>query len=1083
MMLSDERVAKVAGTVRHRALRWVFAMIFAVLSAALSAAAQPPAAPVFFDRVGDAEQLRDGVVTGLAEDGLGFLWIATTDGLLRYDGYRFRAYRHKRDDAGSPPGNVVRVIMRSRDGRIWIGTEAEGVARYDPKTDRFERFGEAEGIPPMQIRALAEGADGSIWIGSSGGGLQRLDPATRRVDSWRHVPDDAGSLPDDRISALLVDRTGQLWVGTWSGVARRTVDGRFLTTLSTPGDPLGFAGTRVRLIAELSDGSVWIGAQQGQVAMVPAAEVARADGPSPERVRRWIGSGANAVAEPLPGEVWLGHPGGIDVHAADDARRLREIRSVPGETLSLDSAEVRALVVDRAGLLWVGSFGGGVQRADPRPRGLVSRRMWAGLDPPMRQFSVVTVGEAPGNELWLGLAGVGVARIAADLSLAELLVPGAIKDGAFEGDQPSGVTTTADGSLWVGTERGLYRRSPGSDAFTLVAGPDFLVGSAVRRLWPDGDGALWIGTADGLFHVDAAGGAPQPVLDVAGQRVGGSVEALSFSGDGAWVGGSAGLFRLDASARRLSYVAARVDGVQRALDVNGLLVDAQGTLWVDAAGLLRATRVTDTRVDFEGISLRHGEDGVAFGANLLDDAQGRIWSQRAVYDPGTDRLDHLLPADGVRIGTGWFRAYGRFRDGRLAFGGREGLLVVTPPEFRPQSTAPPVVITEIRVDGETVELGPAARELRLLPGQRGFSVEFAALDFSAPSRNRHRFRLEGVDADWIEVGPESRVAAYGNLSPGRYRFVVEGSNRAGEWSPEPRELDIVIEPQWWQQWWFRLLALMGLGAATLLLVRWRTHALRHARERLAREVERRTVELQRISAALRQRTQELEQASTTDPLTGLRNRRYLTQEMASELALMRRRASAGEAPQPRDVVLFLIDIHHFKTVNDRYGHAAGDAVLQQFAERLRRVFRTSDHIVRWGGEEFLVIARETDRRRAAEVAERARAEIADEPFRTAHTSPSITASIGFAPMPWDPAQPSAIDWEGTAALADRALRAVKNGGRNGWLGFVPEAPLPPDADLDWLMRRLPRKLAAGEVRLVGNLDLDRMAHLIAGQGE
>lgn len=1056
---------------------------FGMVLGALPARAIPPSLPLLFERVGDVEQVPEGVVTGLAQDGEGLLWIATTGGLVRFDGYRFRLYQTDPADPTSLPGNVVRVVHRSRDGRLWVGTESEGVARYDAVTDRFERFGEAEGVPRLPIRALADDAGGGLWIGSTGGGLRRLDPATRTTTVWRHDAASPTSLPDDRISAMHVDRDGHLWVGTWRGLARRRAGTDvFERVLSDPDDPLGFANARIRAIAQVASGDLWVGAQQGQVAVIPYALATAERVPAADEARRWRGAGISTVAEPLPGEVWVGHPGGIDVHAADDARVLRRIRAEPGQALGLDPAEIRALLVDASGLLWVGSFGGGVQRTDPRPRGLLSRRYRPGNDPAMGQFNVLTMGEDGGGGVWLGLAGVGVARMGPDLQIRALWRSGAADSGAFEGDQPSGVAVGRDGSLWVGTERGLFLRRPESASFQRVAGPEFLEGSAVRRLWPSSDGRVWVGTADGLFVVDASGNAPRRIGDGQGQRVEGSIEAMAFDAAGAWVGGSAGLFWLDTAGPSLRRLETRVDGQPRAFDVNGVLVDRRGTLWLDADGLHRAVARTDAGVDFEAISARHGEGGVSFGANLLDDPAGRIWSQRAVFDPTTDRLRQLLPADGAQVGTGWFRAYARFGDGRLAFGGREGVLVVSPEAFAPWTFAPPVVVTSVHVDGRRQPVGPDAREFTVASSGRGFTIEFASLDFSAATRNRHRYRLEGVDEGWVETTRENRVAAYGNLWPGRYRFFIQGSNRSGEWG-EPREaLAIVVEPRWWQTPAFAILAFAVAAIGTTLLVRWRTRTLEGARLTLEHEVERRTAELRVLSEALRVRTREFEEASLTDPLTGLRNRRFMSLQMASEMALwMRRQAQHGSGEAANDMVVFLIDVDHFKAVNDRHGHAAGDELLRQFAERLRTVFRASDHLVRWGGEEFLVVARDTHRGRATELAERVREAISGAPFIHNGTPLTITASMGWAPLPWDPAAPQALGWEAVVALADLALYTVKQGGRDGWLGLLPQAPLPPEADLAWLMKRMPRMLTSGELGLASNLNTDRLAHLIASQ--
>jgi diguanylate cyclase (GGDEF)-like protein len=165
-----------------------------------------------------------------------------------------------------------------------------------------------------------------------------------------------------------------------------------------------------------------------------------------------------------------------------------------------------------------------------------------------------------------------------------------------------------------------------------------------------------------------------------------------------------------------------------------------------------------------------------------------------------------------------------------------------------------------------------------------------------------------------------------------------------------------------------------------------------------------------------------EAEALTDPLTGLRNRRFAMQEMPKEAALALRRLQArrpGDSGQGADLVLFMIDFDHFKTVNDRFGHAAGDAVLCQFAERLRAVFRASDHIIRWGGEEFLVVARDTDREGAAELAERIRSLMESRPFQLEDGQRVLrTVCVGFAPYPLSTAQPDDADWEQVVDLAD-----------------------------------------------------------------
>lgn len=1051
-----------------------FALTLWLGCASLPASALPRA----FESVGTIEQIPDGVITSLAQDGQGLLWIGTTDGLVRYDGYRFRLYQTLPDDPHSLPGNRIQQLMTGADGRLWLGTYGDGVAVYDPVADRFERFraepGREDGLPAGTVRALAQTPDGVVWVGTTGNGLGRIE-TDGRVS--RFLAADAGGLQmDARISALAVDRTGTLWIGSWQGLGRLRPDSQTVErVLSDPDDADGFADTTIRGIHVSQSGDVWVGAQQGQMVRIPAAVAERAEPPRVAEVQRWRGTGMNAAVEPGDGSLWLAHARGIDVFDSASGALRERIRPRAVDALALANAEIRDLLLDRSGWIWSGSFGGGLQRINPRPGALESRRFDPLADAPLTQLSALTLAPARDGGLWVGVAQNGLVRLDPDLGIREFLREGDPALGAFAGQQPSGLAEAEDGRLWVATERGLFVRAPGSRRFALASGPDFLERAAIRRLWAQPDGRLWIATGDGLFRRDPDGRLLR-LGGADGSRVGGSINALVFDEAGGWAAGSTGLYRLDASGSHLARQDMRVGGEALTADVLGLLLDAQGQLWIDAAGLhrLSARDAEGRSVELEDISERYGFAGVAFGANLLDDPQGRIWSHRFLYDPARGEFHRLGRADGAHVGTGWFRAYARLPGGRMVFGASEGLLVIRPERFRAWDFVPPLVPTELRIDGEPRALGPLAERIELRPGERGFSLEFAALDFSAPELLSYRYRLLDAAPAWVSVGAGARQASFGGLWPGRYRLELQGSTRDGRFLAPARVIEVQVLPHWWQT--------LPAGAAGLLLlvllvfavVRWREGRLRRSRDRLEAEVQARTADLQTLSAELQQRNREYERASLTDALTGLSNRRFAMQELPKEVALCLRRleASPHEAESSgAGMVLFLIDIDHFKAINDQQGHAAGDAVLVQFAQRLREVFRASDHLVRWGGEEFLVVARETGREYAAELAERVRRRVADQPFLLDRgVAVRCTASIGFAPFPLLPALPLAAGWEEVVDLADRLLYAAKRGGRNAWLGVFPSNPeaLPRRAQ-HWADAH---RLRADEAVLVSSLPIE-----------
>jgi diguanylate cyclase (GGDEF)-like protein len=295
----------------------------------------------------------------------------------------------------------------------------------------------------------------------------------------------------------------------------------------------------------------------------------------------------------------------------------------------------------------------------------------------------------------------------------------------------------------------------------------------------------------------------------------------------------------------------------------------------------------------------------------------------------------------------------------------------------------------------------------------------AALDFVAAPRQRYRYKLEGLDPDWTIAGASQRSITYSRVPPGGYVLRVAATSRDGRWSDRALQLPITVRPAFHQTTWFRLLAALAFLALLYGIYRLRVRQLRAREQELETLVTERTSELANAYA-------RIEEASLTDPLTGLRNRRYLEQTMDADLEL----AARGEG----DLVALLVDLDHFKNVNDTYGHAAGDAVLAELARVLRQTMRASDVIVRWGGEEFLIVVRFVGRALAPELAEKVRAAVAAHEFPLPDgTLLRRTCSIGAATWPFSRTDLRAIAWEHIVDLADLGLYAAKRSGRDAWV--------------------------------------------------
>jgi ligand-binding sensor domain-containing protein/signal transduction histidine kinase len=834
----------------------------------------------YFETVGDAEQIPDHNITALAQDQQGFIWIGTPSGLIRYDGYRFRRFELQPDGAASARarGVFVRTLLVARDGRLWMGTDADGLWVFDPVRERFRsvqrQAGVEGGLLHDNVRALAEDIDGSVWIGTRSGlnrwradrtgdcpplaAGQALTVSTDcKLERFPQRLGPSTSATDERILSLLQDAAGELLVGSWNGLSRRRADGSFERLFADPQAQGSLAGLQLLSLTRLLDGRVAVGTAQDGAFLIDAEQSSLLRIPS-DSGATGIASYSLVMLQPRPEELWMGGFGGIAVLDAASGRLLRALRPDPAVPGALAHDQVRTMLLDRAGQVWIGGYGGGLQRHDP---GIGAMRVLHHSPSGADSLSSATIGavlELANGEIWIGTRDNGIDRYDP--------LRGLIGGWRAEPDNPDGLShplvqslaQTRDGAVWVGTLAELHRYDPALGRFERFQTGLGLSGNTARRLLAGRDGRLWIGSNAGLYYWEHGATGLIQIPDSRGQRASADVNALAEAADGRiWVGTNAGLFSKAAGEAILHPVrgASSEDDRLARLTIVGMLMDAAGQLWIDGSeGLLQLTELQTASdcgqlscapaVRLRSIGRELGLAAEPVGANLLQDRQGRLWTQRYVIDPAAGTVHELTRADGVDIGTAWFRSYTKTRDGLLLFGGNRGLLVVDPERFRPWAYQPPLVISELRVDGRSRPPLEWVDGLVLQAEQRSLNVEFAALDFSAPQRNQYRYRLSGFDQDWITTDSSRRLASYSNLWPGRYELQVEASNRAGQWVEQPLLLPVQVLPAFWQTGWF-LGLMLGLTVALIMLwVRRHTARLRAHERELEATVKLRTKQLQ-----------------------------------------------------------------------------------------------------------------------------------------------------------------------------------------------------------------------------------------------
>lgn len=954
--------------------------------------------------------------TSLIQDRHGFLWIGSQNGLVRWDGYRFRLYRPDADTAGSLPDIDVRNLLVDAAGRLWIATNVGGLARYEDATDSFTTYTAGPGgLSHVTVTSMVDDGKGGLWVGTWGG-LDHLDPRTGKIQKGI----DQG-LPSDKITALLRDPSGALWIGTSTGLARRNGNRTEKIALPTLDGRL----PSVRQIYRDGSGRIWVGTQRHGAYMIDAGtgRVKPVAGPGAGDLQS---EGVNTIVEVRPGEIWLGtySHGIVKVDVA--AMRMRRITHDPSMSNSLLFDQVWSLYRDRSGLIWVAT-GEGLSRYAPEQGAFSVLAGDTGRASDMSESGALSIREMPDGRIWMGLLRKGIDIVDP--------VSGRVRTVASDPHHPE--TALPQNYVWdvlpvnqavyIATGQGLYRSDSEGRAVRRVHIPGRDPTTITASLMRDG-AAIWIAGHDGVWRFDPARPDAKPlhITGLTDERA----RLLTATPDGAiWIGTENGLNRLGRDGRIEHILPDKgVNGLSAGY-VTTLMVDARGRLWVGTSGGgidVLTGRDAKGRPVFRRIGTRDGLPDPNVD-KLLTDARGRIWastdSALAIIDRDSFAVRAIGRESGLSVMNYWVGSGTLTTSGELLFSGATAAIVVRPDMLEAWRYAPPLVVSDIRIGRETQAAAsfnsPAGTDVTLIvPPGKTISVEFSALDLSAPDRNRYRYRLEGFEDDWNETDSSHRVATYTHLPPGRYVLKLQGSNRDGVWSSRALSVPVQVLPAWYQSWWFYLMAgVVGISAVTAL-VHLRTGVLRRRQRQLEALVEERTAELMQSQT-------KLEQMAYFDALTGLPNRRMFHEDIRKAMAWARREKTGFS--------LLLIDLDRFKQVNDTLGHDAGDALLKEAAIRLRAVLRENDCVARLGGDEFAIVLMGAPAISDVDIVCR---RIVDSFVAAVHfqahrlqTSPSI----GVAAFPRDGATEDAL-----YKSADLALYRAKAGGRNTWRHYDAE---------------------------------------------
>jgi ligand-binding sensor domain-containing protein/signal transduction histidine kinase len=774
--------------------------------------------------------LPDNTVVGIEQTPDGFLWVATPGGLVRFDGLQFQPFLPV--TTAGVPASLMEAILVDRRGRLWVAMEQGTLVCVDH--GRTTVLTRDNGLPDAEVHQMLDDAAGGVWVSYLGGGLLRIEDGKVRAFTAED------GLPGGRTRQVALGKDGQLWFATGKslGVYR---DGRFRTLaevtaqrivgargggvwICTGKQLLKFAadGTLVRLgllpswepntnptvLYEDRSGNLWIGTREAGVFRYDSANL------SFERLTEH--QEILSIKEDRDGNVWIGTRGGGLTQFKPRAVDLQNVEP------SFPFAPVSSLCQDRSGLMWA-----------VRQNGMVwwnNGTAWSPMSdqPGWSELIATSVTADATDGVWIGTQGKGLWHWQNQAVSARL-----DKAGGLAGESVTALLTGPAGELWIGTRSGAgnpalqCRRAEQMQTFALPAGSGTVVALAV-----DAAGDCWTATARGLL-LRVRKGVLSDATDTTFAQAR-AIRCLLATADGSlWIGyGGDGLGRLKAG--RFSHC--RMEQGLHDDFISQILTDGRGRLWL--AGNRGIFSVRERELD--------------------EVAAGRLSRVQAVAYGQHEGLPRLQASHGA-----WPAAL-RDQNGSLWFAMQSGYAVVQPQNLQDNPAPPSVVLERVTVNGKTVAayaageavaapdasaspvaLGQGAAHLRVLPGQRQVEFTFTALSFKLPESIVFKYRLHGLDKDWVEAG-HRRSASYPQVPAGDYRFQVLACNSDGVWNETGAAVALTVMPNWWETSWFRVLAPLAavgvLGGGVLLVLR-RRHRRQIERLKVQQATERERVRI------------------------------------------------------------------------------------------------------------------------------------------------------------------------------------------------------------------------------------------------
>ncbi|SEC66729.1 Two component regulator propeller [Maribacter dokdonensis] len=783
----------------------------------------------YFDHIGTDDGLSQSDVNCIYQDSYGFMWFGTHDGLNRYDGYSFSVFKPDQKSTNIN-SNLIYAMTGDDNGNLYIGSTGDGLFYYDKKKETFRQFKynkeDDHSISSNYITRLYIDSKNRLWIATKED-VNMVDLSVSvdsvKFEKFKFVIKDTDERQDGSvINSIYENSDGEILLGGHLGIYQLKLDAGGKSYFKLISDEIGFGTESVGVIAQDRYNKYIVGTGQGLFVQ---------NNDKDQKFIKIREGNFTSLAFDDMNHIWAGTDNGLlyfdNSSSLKQPQLIKTFSYKPEDKNSISKNIITSLFIDRTGILWVGTNGGGVNKFDPNRKKFkhVKRNL---KENSLSYDKIRSIFEDSNGTFWVGTEGGGLnkgnsgkEKYAAFTSTNELrkvfaLEEISIKNRKFllaggqshpylfkiditnpknntpkitrlEGIHRSVFSLLNDSqdNLWIGTySGGLYRWIKDAEGnyskqnFTEnTSDANSLANNIVRNIYEDSNGNIWIATGDGLSQLTIT------------EKYKEDPKFKNYKKD-----------EDDPNSLSHNYILS-------------LFENRKGELWIGTfgGGLNKLIPGENGKeATFKNYSIAQGLPNNVIKA-ILEDEQGHLWVSTnkglSMFDTDQEIFKNFDVSDGLQDSEFQELASLKRKDGELVFGGINGFNAFYPREINDNKTAPETVVTKLSIFNEEIAVGEEingrvlleeniseVKDITLDYSENSFSFEFSSLHFSAPRKNQYAYKLEGFDNDWVYASSDKRFATYTNIEPGNYTLKVKSSNNDGLWDNTPYTLQLTVRP-------------------------------------------------------------------------------------------------------------------------------------------------------------------------------------------------------------------------------------------------------------------------------------------------